>query len=55
LNTYSAIKHLGDFTADAESNPASVKALVEFFELVHIGDLIQQMVQVYYDEEMVRS
>ncbi|CAJ0760412.1 2152_t:CDS:10, partial [Entrophospora sp. SA101] len=28
---------------------------VEFFELVHIADLIQQMVQVYYDEEMANN
>nr|CAG8554388.1 6868_t:CDS:10 [Entrophospora candida] len=29
--------------------------MVEFFELVHIADLIQQMVQVYYDEEMANK
>ncbi|CAJ0911649.1 13625_t:CDS:2, partial [Entrophospora sp. SA101] len=29
--------------------------MVEFFELVHIADLIQQMVQVYYDEEMANN
>jgi hypothetical protein len=32
----------------------SVAPLVQFFELVHIGDTILQMVQVYYDREMVR-
>lgn len=31
----------------------SVAPLVQFFELVHIGDIIAQMVQVYYDREMV--
>lgn len=32
----------------------SVAPLVQFFELVHIGDTILQMVQVYYDREMVK-
>lgn len=32
----------------------SVAPLVQFFELVHIGDTIQQMVDVYYEKEMVR-
>ena len=31
----------------------SVAPLLQFFELVHIGDMIQSMVQVYYDKEMV--
>jgi recyclin-1 len=30
----------------------SVAPLVQFFELVHIGDTILQMVQVYFDKEM---
>ncbi|KAK4704534.1 recyclin-1, partial [Phenoliferia sp. Uapishka_3] len=30
----------------------SVAPLVQFFELVHIGDTIQQMVEVYFDKEM---
>lgn len=30
----------------------SVAPLVQFFELVHIGDTILQMVQVYFDREM---
>ncbi|GES73710.1 secretion pathway protein Sls2/Rcy1 [Rhizophagus clarus] len=47
-----AIKHLGDFKSDLESTSSDLAPLVEFFELVHIADLIQQMVQVYYDEEM---
>ncbi len=36
---------------DAESH---VAPLVHFFELTHVGDTIQQMVQVYYDEELAR-
>ena len=47
------MKHLGEFKSDSESASSDVTPLVEFFELVHIADLIQQMVQVYYDEAMV--
>ncbi|RIA96047.1 exocyst complex component Sec10-domain-containing protein [Glomus cerebriforme] len=47
-----AIKHLGEFKSDLGSESSGLAPLVEFFELVHIADLIQQMVQVYYDEEM---
>lgn len=53
---FSAIKRLGDFKSDksdSESTSSDLAPLVGFFELVHIADLIQQMVQVYYDEEMV--
>lgn len=32
---------------------ASVAPLMQFFELVHIGDTIQSMVQVYFDKELV--
>src|ERR1700733_16102636 len=30
----------------------SVAPLMQFFELVHIGDMIQSMVQVFFDKEM---
>lgn len=33
----------------------SVAPLLQFFELVHIGDMIQSMMQVFFDKEMVRS
>ncbi len=32
----------------------SVAPLVQFFELVHIGDMIQSIVQVYFNKELVR-
>lgn len=32
---------------------ANVAPLEQFFELVHIGDTIQSMVQVYFDKELV--
>ena len=31
----------------------SVAPLMQFFELVHVGDTIQSMAQVYFDKEMV--
>ncbi|CAI2192373.1 20582_t:CDS:10, partial [Funneliformis geosporum] len=43
-----AIKHLGEFKSDPESTSSDVAPLLEFFELVHIADLIQQMVQNKY-------
>lgn len=35
------------------SNNDDVPPLTDFFEMVHVADVIQQMVQLYYDEEMV--
>lgn len=29
--------------------------LTEFFELVHVADVIQQMIQLYYDEEITKN
>lgn len=37
--------------ADHESS-TSVAPLLQFFELVHVGDTIQSMVQVYFDKEL---
>ncbi|KAI8145080.1 exocyst complex component Sec10-like protein [Fennellomyces sp. T-0311] len=50
-----AIEHLASYTPDTESLEQSaddVPPLTEFFEMVHVGDVIQQMVQLYYDEEI---
>ena len=30
-----------------------VAPLLQFFELVHIGDTMQSMIQVYFDKEIV--
>ena len=30
----------------------SVAPLLQFFELVHIGDTMQSMIQVYFDKEL---
>ncbi|CAO3644099.1 unnamed protein product [Cunninghamella blakesleeana] len=35
-------------------NNDDVPPLTDFFELVHVADVIQQMVQLYYDEEMTK-
>ena len=35
------------------SETSNVAPLVQFFELVHIGDTIQSMLQVYFDKELV--
>ncbi|KAH9169530.1 exocyst complex component Sec10-like protein [Lactarius sanguifluus] len=46
---------LSDSTSDPErlaSASTSVAPLVQFFELVHIGDMIQSIVQVYFDKEL---
>ncbi|PWN46003.1 hypothetical protein IE81DRAFT_79805 [Ceraceosorus guamensis] len=37
-----------------EGTAEHVMPLVHFFELVHVGDTIQQMVQVYFDQELGR-
>ncbi|KAG2223931.1 hypothetical protein INT45_009383 [Circinella minor] len=50
-----ALEHLTSYTPDLESlegNAGDVPPLTEFFEMVHVGDVIQQMVQLYYDEEI---
>lgn len=37
----------------AQEETRSVAPLLQFFELVHLGDTIQSMVQVYFDKELV--
>lgn len=44
MHTYKPAEH---------EETTSVAPLMQFFELVHIGDTIQSMVQVYFDKEMV--
>ncbi|KAK9722176.1 F-box protein: endocytic membrane traffic, recycling ReCYcling 1, variant 2 [Basidiobolus ranarum] len=47
-----ATERLGAYKADFDSATESVAPILEFFELVHIGDLILQMVDVYYKQEV---
>lgn len=46
--------HAGGSTA-AEHQPSGVEPLVTFLELVNVGDLIQQMVDVFYAQELVAT
>ncbi|KDE09280.1 hypothetical protein MVLG_00598 [Microbotryum lychnidis-dioicae p1A1 Lamole] len=48
-----ATKSMGLYRAQDHEGEGSVAPLVQFFELVHIGDTIQQMVEVYFEKEMV--
>lgn len=53
-----AIDHLSHYDprtapSDAHNQPGGVAPLVTFLELVNVGDLIQQMVEVFYEEELV--
>ena len=43
MRTYKPAEH---------AETTSVAPLMQFFELVHIGDTIQSMVQVYFDKEL---
>lgn len=53
LPAQSSNNHLN--TAQAHSHDQEhVEPLVHFFELVHVGDTISQMVQVYFDQELCR-
>jgi len=50
-----AVEKLHTFKPDEHQESGErVAPLVQFFELVHIGDTIQSMVQVYFDRELVR-
>ncbi|KAI7868194.1 exocyst complex component Sec10-like protein [Spinellus fusiger] len=52
-----ASERLLRYKPDAEtlrSNSGEVPPLTEFFEMVHVADMVQQMVQVYYEEEITR-
>ncbi|WVO18527.1 hypothetical protein L204_106246 [Cryptococcus depauperatus] len=43
MSTYKPAEH---------SETTSVAPLLQFFELVHVGDTIQSMIQVYFDKEL---
>ncbi|KEF53766.1 uncharacterized protein A1O9_10167 [Exophiala aquamarina CBS 119918] len=57
-----AIEHLSQYNpragsadnADSTVSRVQVAALVTFLELVNVGDLIQQMLDVFYESELVR-
>ncbi|KAK4696610.1 recyclin-1, partial [Lecanoromycetidae sp. Uapishka_2] len=52
-----AVDHLSNYKPKENSNNehAGLTPLVTFLELVNVGDLIQQMVDVFYGQEMVAT
>lgn len=51
---FSATEQMRTYKPADHEETTSVAPLLQFFELVHIGDTIQSMAQVYFDKEMVR-
>ncbi|KAF9578661.1 F-box protein: endocytic membrane traffic, recycling ReCYcling 1 [Lunasporangiospora selenospora] len=49
-----AIQQLGKYRPTTQHESGGVTPLMDFFELVHVVDLILQMVLVYYAEEMCK-
>lgn len=49
-----ATQQMAAYKPSEHEDVLAVAPLVQFFELVHIGDTIQQMVDVYFEKEMVR-
>jgi len=51
-----ALEHLSEYRpSDNPEDSENAGALLTFLELVHIGDLIQQMVEVFFNQEIVCS
>ncbi|CAO3703297.1 unnamed protein product [Rhizopus stolonifer] len=50
----SATAQLSTFKPNPYSLSEDVPPLTELFELVHVADVIQQMIQLYYDEEITK-
>ncbi|KAI9662190.1 MAG: F-box protein: endocytic membrane traffic, recycling ReCYcling 1 [Trizodia sp. TS-e1964] len=52
-----ALEHLSEYNPRevSEHNQPGVAPLVIFLELVNVGDLIQQMVDVFYEQELVAA
>ena len=52
-----AVDHLSNYNPREASDPkrSGVTPLVTFLELVNVGDLIQQMLDVFYGQEMVAT
>lgn len=52
---HSAIEQMRSYKPSEHDDTKSVAPLLQFFELVHIGDTMQSMIQVYFDKELVSS
>ncbi|KAG2207550.1 hypothetical protein INT47_004300 [Mucor saturninus] len=50
----SASVRLATYKPSLNTSNEDVPPLTEFFELVHVADVIQQMIQLYYDEEITK-
>ncbi|MCJ1357333.1 MAG: F-box protein: endocytic membrane traffic, recycling ReCYcling 1 [Icmadophila ericetorum] len=52
-----AVEHLSKYNprADSDQSQRGVAPLVMFLELVNVGDLIQQMLDVFYEQELVAT
>ena len=50
---FRATERMKEYKPAEHSETSNVAPLVQFFELVHIGDTIQSMAQVYFDKELV--
>ncbi|KAI8380478.1 exocyst complex component Sec10-like protein [Choanephora cucurbitarum] len=50
----SASDRLASFKPSVDHLNEDVPPLTAFFELIHVADLIQQMIQLYYDEEITK-
>ena len=48
-----AIEQMKSYKPAEHDETKSVAPLLQFFELVHIGDTMQSMIQVYFDKELV--
>jgi recyclin-1 len=49
-----ALEHLSEYRPNDNSEDSeNIGPLLTFLELVHIGDLIQQMVDVFFNQEIV--
>ncbi|KAI8086885.1 exocyst complex component Sec10-like protein [Gilbertella persicaria] len=51
----SASDRLSSFKPSLDQMNEDVPPLTAFFELVHVADVIQQMIQLYYDEEITKN
>ncbi|KAH7909176.1 exocyst complex component Sec10-like protein [Hygrophoropsis aurantiaca] len=49
-----ATDRMAAYKPSEHESTASVAPLVQFFELVHVGDMIQSIVQVYFDKELAQ-
>ena len=53
LTCHCAIEQMRSYEPAEHDETKSVAPLLQFFELVHVGDTMQSMIQVYFDKELV--